>query len=285
MNRRQSSSVNKANALRRIYGEPNQQSVVLPSIVRAGGASLPGASAHQITFRSSLAPVSSRFKQRINTFPTTFAVPFRWAAQVDGMTSAGSATINAFSLNSLYDPNITGVGTQPRFFDTLCAAAGGVAPYDTYVVVRAHVRVTMQTQSTTSMFGYVQVYSDTAGISPTAPMYEYLETNNLVRFPLTSANNLTAVRVVEFDVDIARFLGCEDILDTDYARAQYDASPARQVYMDVGARANNDTSAVNFSYTVEIVYEAVLTGLNDTSAFLAKAKPKSQKVNTTIHSR
>jgi hypothetical protein len=256
-------------------GRSNQSTIAVPSIVRAGGATLPGRSAHLIGFKSLMAPTAGRFMNRINTFPTTFGVPFRWSAQIDGTTDSGSADVNAFSLNSLYDPNITGVGTQPRYFDTLCAAAGGTAPYDTYVVVRSHVRVTMQSNSTTSIFGYVQVYSDTAGISPTCPLNEYLETANLIRVPMTSANNATAVRVVEFDVDIARFLGFEDILDADDCRAQYDANPGRQVYMDVGVRSNSDTATVAFSYTVEIVYEAVLTGLNDTSAFLSRAKAQA----------
>jgi hypothetical protein len=210
-----------------------------------------------------------RFRSRTNTFPTTFATPFRWAVQIDGQTDVGAADVNAFSLNSLYDPNVTGAGTQPKFYDTLLGAAGGTAPYDTYIVVRSHVRVTLQNSSTTSMFAYVQVYSDTSGISPTCPIYEYLEVPNLLKVPLPSASQSGGNRVVEFDVDIAKFLGAEDILDNDNCRAQYDANPGRQVYMDVGFRSTTDSGTVTFSYTVEIVYEAVLCGLNDTSAFMS----------------
>jgi hypothetical protein len=210
-----------------------------------------------------------RFRSQTNTFPTTFACPFRWAVQIDGQTDVGTADVNAFSLNSLFDPNITGAGTQPKFYDTLLGAAGGTAPYDTYIVVRTHVRVSLQNSSTSSMFAYIQVYSDTAGISPTCPMYEYLEVPNLLKVPLPSASQTGGNRVVEFDVDIAKFLGAEDILDNDNCRAQWDSNPGRQVYMDVGFRSTTDAGTTTFSYTVEIVYEAVLCGLNDTSAFMA----------------
>jgi hypothetical protein len=199
-----------------------------------------------------------RFRSQTNTFPTTFACPFRWAVQIDGQTDVGTADVNAFSLNSLFDPNITGAGTQPKFYDTLLGAAGGTAPYDTYIVVRTHVRVSLQNSSTSSMFAYIQVYSDTAGISPTCPMYEYLEVPNLLKVPLPSASQTGGNRVVEFDVDIAKFLGAEDILDNDNCRAQWDSNPGRQVYMDVGFRSTTDAGTTTFSYTVEIVYEAVL---------------------------
>lgn len=43
--------------------------------------------------------------------------------------------------NSLNDPDLTGVGNQPRYYDTLVGAAGGTAPYRSYNVLASKIIV------------------------------------------------------------------------------------------------------------------------------------------------
>lgn len=43
--------------------------------------------------------------------------------------------------NSLFDPDLTGVGNQPRFFDTLCGAQGTAAPYRSFNVIASKIIV------------------------------------------------------------------------------------------------------------------------------------------------
>ena len=56
--------------------------------------------------------------------------------------TAGVPYTYLYSINSLYDPNVTGTGNQPRFFDTLCGSNGGAAPYQQYRVYASKIEVT-----------------------------------------------------------------------------------------------------------------------------------------------
>lgn len=214
-----------------------------------------------------MADAPQRFRPNQDTFTSTFCAPLRYADYLNGATQAASADVYPYSLNSLYDPYASTGGTQPKFFTTLCAAAGGTAPYDSYSVVKAHFRVTVTSQAG-PIYLYTQVYSDTAGIDPACGIQEYREVPNLMLVNVGDVDGSTGTRTIEGTVDIGQFLGVEHILASDYNRAQYNASPARQLYLDVGVRAVSDSSAINYTLSVQILYEAVFMGSNDTTPAL-----------------
>lgn len=56
--------------------------------------------------------------------------------------AAGAADVQVFRLNSLYDPDFTGAGNQPRYFDQYMAL------YDKYLVLGARIKVTAFNTST-----------------------------------------------------------------------------------------------------------------------------------------
>ena len=56
--------------------------------------------------------------------------------------TAGVPYTYLYSINSLYDPNVTGTGNQPRFFDTICGANNTSAPYQQYRVYASKIEVT-----------------------------------------------------------------------------------------------------------------------------------------------
>lgn len=66
-------------------------------------------------------------------FPARLFTTLNWRASFLTITTAGGNGYHAFTHNGLYDPDVTtaGVGSQPTFFDNLCAAA---APYTGYIV-------------------------------------------------------------------------------------------------------------------------------------------------------
>lgn len=68
-------------------------------------------------------------------FPTSLRTKLRYVENITLQSVSGTATSNSFRANSLHDPNETGVGHQPMYFDTLTAV------YRRYVVRGSVIRV------------------------------------------------------------------------------------------------------------------------------------------------
>lgn len=79
-------------------------------------------------------------------------LPYNWRGELS--VSAGTGSQNTFRLNSVYDPDFTGIGTQPRYFDQLSAL------YSTYLVTGCKADATWHSVNTTdttlqvTMIGY-----------------------------------------------------------------------------------------------------------------------------------
>jgi hypothetical protein len=84
---------------------------------------------------------------------------FNYTDTVNIASSSGSLAQKQWRLNSLFDPDFTGTGHQPRYFDQLC---GGAGPYSKYRVT--HANVTVEFSSTTADAGVLGFYA--AGPTP-----------------------------------------------------------------------------------------------------------------------
>jgi len=69
-------------------------------------------------------------------FPTSLRTKLRYHESIAYVSAAGSVTQNIFRFNSLFDPNETGLGHQPHYFDQLSAV------YGRYVVVASTIKAT-----------------------------------------------------------------------------------------------------------------------------------------------
>jgi len=77
---------------------------------------------------------------------------------LSGTTGLGQ---HIFSCNGLYDPNITGTGNQPLYFDQLSAV------YNHYTVLRSRIKVTFGATSAAAHVYSIVVEDDTSGaVSP-----------------------------------------------------------------------------------------------------------------------
>lgn len=81
-------------------------------------------------------------------FPRTATTVFRYTSSVNHASGAtGTSSDQAYRLIGLYDPNFTGTGIQPRYFDTLLGPNNGAAPYHKYRVYKTVITVTLSNQS------------------------------------------------------------------------------------------------------------------------------------------
>lgn len=96
-------------------------------------------------------------------FPRQVTVTQKYKEVIDWSGGAGGAMqVYQFSANGLYDPNITGTGHQPMFFDQLGAL------YDHYVVKASRYKVTVQNRGST--FVKLGLFlNDDSSVTPASP--------------------------------------------------------------------------------------------------------------------
>lgn len=80
-------------------------------------------------------------------FPDKLRTRLRYA---DTISLTGGIATNVFRLNSLYDPDLSGVGHQPCWFDQLCGTVGS-APYYKYRVLGSKLKATFTPVSPPSL--------------------------------------------------------------------------------------------------------------------------------------
>ena len=78
-------------------------------------------------------------------FPDRMVTKLRYVDNFNLTGAAGVVGANVFRFNSCFDPDLSGVGHQPMYFDQFCGAAG-TGPYGRYRVISAKATVSfMQT--------------------------------------------------------------------------------------------------------------------------------------------
>jgi hypothetical protein len=179
--------------------------------------------------------------------------------ELDGGANAYAG--NVYRMNSMYDPDATGAGHQPRGFDQLVAAAG---PYTKFTVTKCE--VTAVFRNLTADCVYVGLYATNVVSNPVDmdSVGNVLEMSNIVwklLMPTTQAGQSAIVTNV---YDVAKFMGRPNILYDEDCAGSYTANPTFQTY--VMAFALGRLVAVDCSCDVQLKYTAVLHGRN-TPAF------------------
>lgn len=180
--------------------------------------------------------------------PPSRRMSLAYAERVRLVESAALAGANwAFSLNSLYDPNVSGTGSQPVGFDQISAF------YGQYRVWRVRVKITFSNLVTsTSFVGAFPTYQAVAPASPSAWFCQPYGKSDRVE-PTSGVST----RVIYMDVDLPLILGL--------TRSQYDndmdfvgtpsGSPTRAAILIVWMVGSSGTAA-SVDAQVQLEYQA-----------------------------
>jgi len=79
-------------------------------------------------------------------FPDRMITKLRYVDNLELTANAGVVAANVFRLNSCFDPDLSGVGHQPMYYDQFAGAVGS-GPYSRYRVVSAKINVTLSLNS------------------------------------------------------------------------------------------------------------------------------------------
>lgn len=195
-------------------------------------------------------------------FPVNLSRTLTYSQPVVSLTQSLTAipTYNEYRGNSCYDPDLSGAGNQPRYYDTLCGATGGTAPYARYCVYASRIRVTVYPNTglstATNSMGtvFIQPVIGTTTNQP-ASMQDIMEMPWIKSRECMGGNiNPSQPFTMTHFMKTKTIWGCKDIEDSDDYQAEYNNNPLNQWRWVVGI-CNNVTAGIFAAYIkVEIKY-------------------------------
>lgn len=193
-------------------------------------------------------------------FPKSLNLVHRYCENVTFNTGAGTGIgFYTFSCNGLYDPNITGSGHQPLYFDQMSAL------YDHYVVVGSRIRLRVVPDSTSSAKGIRLgcFINDNTGV-PTTTVFDTLQEQSLAKTICSAPNNNRPLELTHTWSAKKYFSG--SILANTELQGTPSSNPTEQSYYQIFMVATDGVSALNTFLEVQIEYITVWKELVDLSS-------------------
>lgn len=200
-------------------------------------------------------------------FPREYVTQITYAENITITATTGAPNSYLYSMNGLYDPNISGTGGQPRYFDTLCGANNGTAPYYNYRVFASKISIAAMPATTTTdtlaMRGWLGLglYNTTAtGPATLAEMQARGDyKTKFINYWYASNSMAKMKRYAKpqhlFDI--------KDVKDDDGLQGDYTANPSKQGRWAITWVPFNETSTVTISVLVKIKYYVTFYNRND----------------------
>lgn len=190
--------------------------------------------------------------------PMGFSLRHRCALRYNDSTtlvpSGTTPSYNVYSLNGLFDPNISGTGHQPLGFDQLMLV------YNHYVV--ESVRFKIEWGNDSSFTGALCGFSITDDTSITTPIQKRLE-NPWTKYALVNDRSFPLVQNGRTTTQEYFGRAVKDYEDSEL-RGTSGSNPTEQYYLIVWSQLlNSGASALNVDINVTIEYFAAFSELRD----------------------
>lgn len=154
-------------------------------------------------------------------------VRHRYLENTQVSTNLGIANVYAFQLNSLFDPNYSGVGHQPIGFDQMSAV------FNTYTVLGARVNLKCWNRSS-NFLGFGIYFTETPN-SPlsTLSVQGLLEQGAMKWLILPPVSQSQGPRTLTAKISMKKFFRIKNMLDDDITSSNIGTNPARGCFMHV----------------------------------------------------
>lgn len=184
---------------------------------------------------SALAPIPPRFVTKMK-----YAESF--------VLSGTGLRTQQMNLNSLFDPNRSGLGHQPYGFDQLCGPAGS-ALYNRYRVYRVDYVVVVAND----VYNIHYAVLNTNDASP--PIGNVSEARENPRCQYACQNPGGTLKKITGSINLASLMGRTKTQYTtsDNYQSVYSASPNELAVMNIYAQGLNDDVGVSMSHTVNVL--------------------------------
>jgi len=188
-------------------------------------------------------------------FPREKYCSLRYNDSFTMSSTSGATTVQTFYLNSLFDPDSTGTGHQPRYFDTFCGADGTGAPYGKYRVHSAKITVTFMNNNTSSgSIGYVGIRLRNTDATVTSSDANIPELPNTKYRLCNVATGMSNYFKITYPCTMKTFMGIKDLKDDDLSAAVYSSSPSRIVAADAFYYPRDESTTATIQCDVWITF-------------------------------
>lgn len=184
-------------------------------------------------------------------FPTKLKVRHKYVDTVNLSGTAGALVAYQFRCNGMYDPDYTGTGHQPLYFDQLTGI------YNHYTVTKAWLRITVLPTSTSPMLFNV-FQNDDITITPSTLEARTEQTTGKT----VSVIPGTSTRPIYLKYDAYKTFG-GSLLANDNLQGSASADPTEQSIWSCTLQSPDLTVATKATIFVEILYEAIWDELKD----------------------
>ncbi len=179
--------------------------------------------------------------------PTSFKCTMIYASTFPLNVGAGGVpAVRVFSANGLFDPDITGVGHQPRGFDQLMAL------YDHYTVIGSKCEALFSADEAANPLCFGIALMD--GPTTSADADNYLEEPfNAMGIATPGGNQVKLLQKFS-----PKFLGYKNPMSVEELEGTDSANPAEQAYYQVYAFSPSATDEGNVHFVCRITYQVIL---------------------------
>lgn len=194
-------------------------------------------------------------------FPDIMPVTFTYSDTRLATVPTGSVTTARFRANSIYDPDISVGGNQPRYYDTLMGDNNTDAPYRRYSVLACRCVATVVNQSASHLYAAITMFSNQA----TAPstLDEARERSDTIVRIVPPLGSGPAVAKLVMQREIGKLLGVKDMLDNPDMKSDFNSSPVAQANVTVSVFNPYSTATEPYALSTELQYDSRLFVKND----------------------
>lgn len=169
-----------------------------------------------------------------------------------------------YSGNSMYDPDVTQVGNQPKYFDSFCGAADGTAPYRSYRVLASKIKVTFMpdptlTSANNLMTAFVLPIDSGGGYSP-INIIDVME-RPYCKYAVLGNTGASFMKSISMFCKSRSIFGTVDPTDDEFA-GDWNTDPTRKWQWYIGLQNIQPSGVSKALVRVQIKYYCQFFNLN-----------------------
>lgn len=187
--------------------------------------------------------------------PKKMAMVLKYVEPVLINAAAGVYSTYQYSLNSLYDPNYTGTGHQPMYFDQIMAL------YDHYCVIKSKFVFKAFANPGGAQCCIQYFINDDTSVTPVN--FDGAAEQSLAKMTLTTPLNTKPV-TLSGSWSAKAFFGGDVLANVDL-QGTSSSNPTEQSYVTIGLQSLDKASTVALQGVIEIHYTAIFKELKDES--------------------